>query len=74
MDFEEKVKTLRKLPEFKVHPISEIRALAFVARESTEPKESDNILVKTNSGFLLLEKNDALKITITYPDLLDQNI
>lgn len=33
MTFEEKVKLLRNLPQFKVVPISEVKAVAFAAKE-----------------------------------------
>ena len=55
MTFEDKVKLLRKLPQFKVVPISEIRAIAFAARE--------------RKGRLFLTLEDIEKIVREYPDL-----
>jgi len=53
--FEEKVKFLRNLPQFKVAPISEVKAIAFVAREE--------------HGKLYLESEDIEKIVGEYPNL-----
>ncbi|OGH17182.1 MAG: hypothetical protein A3C30_03185 [Candidatus Levybacteria bacterium RIFCSPHIGHO2_02_FULL_40_18] len=55
MTFEEKIKYLRNLPQFKVVPISEVRAIAFVANEK--------------KGKLFLDPEDVEKIVREYPDL-----
>lgn len=55
MTFEEKVKFLRALPHFKVVPISEVKAIAFAAKEE--------------KGKLFLTSDDAQKIIRAYPDL-----
>ena len=55
MTFEEKVRLLRSLPQFKVVPISEVKAIAFVAKES--------------GGKLYLDPEDIEKIVREYPDL-----
>ncbi|OGH18259.1 MAG: hypothetical protein A2868_03125 [Candidatus Levybacteria bacterium RIFCSPHIGHO2_01_FULL_40_15b] len=55
MTFEEKVKFLRSLPQFKVVSISEVKAVAFAARE--------------RHGKLYLEFEDIEKILLEYPDL-----
>ncbi len=55
MTFEKKVEYLRNLPQFKVVPISEIRAIAFAARE--------------RKGRLFLTLEDIEKIVREYPDL-----
>lgn len=55
MTFKDKVKLLRSLPQFKVVPISEVKAIAFAAKESKDR--------------LLLESEDIEKIVREYPDL-----
>ena len=55
MTFEEKVKILHKAPQFKVVPISEVRAIAFAGREE--------------NGKLVLTEDDIEKIVREYPDL-----
>ncbi len=55
MTFEEKVRFLRALPEFKVVPISEVKAIAFAAKE--------------REGHLYLTPDDVEKIVREYPDL-----
>ena len=55
MTFGEKVKFLRSLPQFKVVPISEVRAIAFAAKEK--------------KGRLVLDPEDVEKIVREYPDL-----
>ncbi|MBI4092261.1 MAG: hypothetical protein HY427_03595 [Candidatus Levybacteria bacterium] len=55
MTFEEKIKALRNIPIFKVFPISEVKAVAFVALEE--------------HGKLYLESEDIEKIIGEYPDL-----
>lgn len=55
MKFQEKVKLLRILPQFKVVPISEVRAIAFAAKEE--------------KGRLVLSPEDVEKILREYPDL-----
>ena len=65
MNFDEKVKLLRTLPQFKVSPISDIRAIAFVARE-----KEDEINIKGSNLYLSYE--DIEKIVREYPDLADK--
>ncbi len=65
MTFEEKVKFLRTLPQFKVAPISEVRAIAFAAKETAET--SNLFLIKGSN--LTLRQDDILKIIRVYPDL-----
>ena len=55
MTFEERVKCLRNLPQFKVLSISEIKAIAFAAKEE--------------KGQLVLGQNDIQKIIREYPNL-----
>lgn len=55
MTFEEKVKFLRVLPQFKIVPISEVKAVAYVAKEE--------------KGRLVLGPEDVEKILREYPDL-----
>lgn len=55
MTFEEKVKILRSLPQFKVVPIFEVRAIAFAAKEE--------------KGRLVLGPEGVEKIVLEYPDL-----
>lgn len=55
MTFEEKVKFLRSLPQFKVVSISEVKAIAFVAIEK--------------KGKLVLGQDDIQKIIREYPNL-----
>ena len=58
MTFEEKVKFLRTLPQFKVIPISEVRAIAFAAKEKGDT--------------LTLTSEDIEKIVREYPDLISK--
>lgn len=69
MTFEEKVRFLRSLPEFKVVPISEVRAIAFAAQEKTEPEKEGFVLGQTNSTVLVLSLHDIERILRVYPDL-----
>ncbi len=55
MNFNDKVKFIRSIDKFKVTPISEVRALAFAAKEK--------------SGKLYLSAEDIKKITRAYPNL-----
>lgn len=64
MNFDEKVKFLRTLPQFKVIPISEVRAVAFAAQN-----EGDVLLGKMGSIDLYLKRSDIDKIIREYPDL-----
>ena len=68
MTFEEKVKFLRTLPQFKVIPISEVRAIAFVAKGRGQ-NEDDVLLGRTGSSALFMSRVDVGKITRVYPDL-----
>jgi hypothetical protein len=67
MDFQEKVKFLRTLPAFKVVPISEVKAIAFVAKDAGE--NGDFLLGKGSSRALYLNRIDIEKIVRVYPDL-----
>jgi hypothetical protein len=69
MNFDDKVKFLRTLPAFKVIPISEVRAVAYAAKEINEPDSGHRVLGKFNSSYLVLEQEDIEKITRAYPDL-----
>jgi hypothetical protein len=69
MTFEEKVKLLRSQPQFMVAPISEVRAIAFAAREKKQHKRGDIVLASTTNGFLSLTQDDTEKILNVYPDL-----
>ena len=69
MTFDEKVKFLRSLPEFKVAPISEVRAIAFAAREVAKLKVYGAALGQTKNGVLTLNEQDIKKILREYPDL-----
>lgn len=55
MTFEERVKFLRSLPQFKVVSISEVKTIAFVAKEE--------------KGKLVLGQGDIQKIIREYPNL-----
>lgn len=55
MNLEDKVKYLRNMAQFKVVPISEVKAIAFAAHEK--------------DGKLYLESEDIEKIVREYPDL-----
>lgn len=66
MLFEEKVKFLRTLPQFKVIPISEVRAVAFAAKEINEKTSEEYLIPNSN---LYLTRDDIQKIVRTYPDL-----
>ena len=70
MTFDEKVKLLRTLPQFKVIPISEVRAIAFAAQEKSEPAENDFVLAQTAQTTLItLTPKDIQKLLREYPDL-----
>ena len=66
MIFEEKVKFLRTLPQFKVIPISEVRAIAFAAKE-VDARGTGAYFIKGSN--LTLKHDDIQKITRVYPDL-----
>ena len=66
MKFEDKVKLLRALPQFKVIPISEVRAIAYVAKESGE---QGSVILGNGSHSLFLSLEDSRKIVREYPDL-----
>ncbi|OGH12471.1 MAG: hypothetical protein A2776_02450 [Candidatus Levybacteria bacterium RIFCSPHIGHO2_01_FULL_40_10] len=66
MIFEEKVKFLRTLPQFKVIPISEVRAIAFAAKEA-DGRDAGTYPIKGSN--LTLEQEDIDKIIRVYPDL-----
>ena len=67
MTFDEKVKFLRALPKFKVVPISEVKAIAFVAKEKEE--QGSILLGRAGSTSLFLNRIDVEKIVREYPDL-----
>ncbi|HVZ66660.1 MAG TPA: hypothetical protein VG917_00165 [Patescibacteria group bacterium] len=69
MTFDEKVSLLRSLPKFKVAPISDVRAIAFVLKEKTQDDGKDFIIAKHGSSFLYLTTDDIDKIVREYPDL-----
>ena len=69
MTFEEKVAFLRALPQIKVVPISEVKAVAFAAREVEEPEVSMHILGTLGTISLALSLDDIEKIVRIYPDL-----
>lgn len=62
MIFDEKVKILRALPQFKVIPIPEVRAVAFAAKENQN-------LINIKGSNLYLSSEDIDKIIREYPDL-----
>ena len=64
MEFSEKVKFLRSLPQFKVIPISEVRAIGFAAQNT-----GDILLGKIGSDELYLNRSDIEKVIREYPDL-----
>lgn len=69
MTFEEKVKFLRSLPQFKVIPTSELRAIAFATGEANEFRKGDFVLGRTASTVLILTSEDIEKILRVYPNL-----
>ena len=69
MTFDEKVKFLRALPDLKVAPISEVRAIAFAAREIDKLNVDSAALGQTKNGVLTLSEQDIKKILREYPDL-----
>ncbi|HVZ11453.1 MAG TPA: hypothetical protein VG965_00300 [Patescibacteria group bacterium] len=70
MTFDEKVEFIRSLPQFRVIPINEVRAIAFAVKEVTEPADNTHVLKKIDSGaFLTLTQDDINKITREYPEL-----
>lgn len=69
MDFEEKVKFLRSLPKFRVVPISEIKAIAYAAKEKDQLGKGDFLVGQTKSSKLTLKTEDIKRILIVYPDL-----
>lgn len=64
MNFEDRVKFIRSLPQFRVAPISEIRAVAFAAKE-----EGDVLIGRISSNSLYLDSEDIEKILHEYPHL-----
>ncbi len=69
MTFEEKVKLLRTLPQFKVVRISELRAIAFAIKEVAEPRPNSHIIGESGTNSLILDQDDIQKIVRVYPDL-----
>jgi len=69
MNFEEKVKFIRRQPQFKVIPISEVKAIAFVAQETTITTSNHYIIGLADSNSLVLGQDDVRKIVRAYPDL-----
>lgn len=69
MIFEEKVRFLRSLPKFKVVPISELRAIAFAAKEKVKAEKGDFVLGRTETLTLVLSEEDIERIIRVYPDL-----
>jgi len=67
MTFEDKVKFLRSLPQFRVIPLSEVRAIAFAAR-SVDQHDSI-VLGESGSNALYLNEEDIGKLVREYPDL-----
>lgn len=72
MTFDKKVKFLRTLPQFKVAPISEVRAVAFAIRELSEPTPEHYIIGLLGTTSLVLTRADIEKIVRTYPDPLEK--
>ncbi len=68
MNFDEKVKNLRALPLFKVAPISEVRAVAFAVKETSEQNPEEIVLGKNGEILLVLTHEDVAKIAREYPD------
>lgn len=77
MIFEEKVRFLRTLPQFKVVPISEVKAIAFAAKETEKVPDDEFVLAQISPTTLItLAFDDIQKIIRVYPDLeskLNQN-
>ena len=69
MNFDDKIKFICSLAKFKVTPISEVRAIAFVAKEKLKPEKKDFVLEKTKHGYLTLSIQDIQKILREYPEL-----
>lgn len=69
MQFEEKIKFLRALPQFKVVPISEVKAIAFAAQEASTAEPDMHVLGSSNGTLLALTGEDIEKIVRVYPDL-----
>jgi len=69
MTFDEKVKFLRSLPKFRVIPISDVRAIAFVATEKAEKSTDDIVIAHTPTTLITLTPDDLSKILREYPDL-----
>ncbi|HVT01513.1 MAG TPA: hypothetical protein VHE53_04785 [Patescibacteria group bacterium] len=72
MTFDEKVTLLRSLPKFKVAPISDIRAIAFVLKEKETIEDDDAIVGQKGNIKLCLTHDDIGKILREYPDLEDK--
>lgn len=69
MQFQDKVKFLRTLPQFKVIPLSDVRAVAYATKEVSEPDPDSHILGKNGNIFLTITSYDIEKIIREYPDL-----
>ena len=69
MTFEDKVRLLRSAPIFKVTPISEVKAVAFAAKEADTLSPGFHIVGKTPSKLLVLTDEDIVRILRVYPDL-----
>ena len=69
MTFEEKVKFIRAQPKFKVIPISEVKAIAFAAREIPSASPDQYIIGLSATKCLILYQEDVEKILRAYPDL-----
>ena len=69
MDFEEKVNFLRSLPKFRVVPISEIKAIAYAAKEKDKVELGDFLIGRTNSLSFTLNIEDIKRIVKVYPSL-----
>lgn len=64
ISFDDKVKFLRTTPLFKVVPLAEVRAIAFVAKD-----EGEIFLGEQNGIKLFVNHDDAAKLLREYPDL-----
>lgn len=70
MTFNDKVKFLRSLPQFKVIPISEVRAVAFAAKETKKVTRDEFVLAQISPlSQITLTSEDINKILREYPDL-----
>lgn len=69
MKFEEKIKHLRTLTQFKVAPLSALKAIAFVLNEKGTVEENERKISKIGSTLLVLKEEDIEKIKRLYPEL-----